>query len=208
MTVRGIAVRLAACLVFTGLGCPAALAMAMAKEPKTFAVGLSSRDQAAIGQIACLDKGSPGVSQLDAWTSTKGSRQLQIDVKCEPHRTEESLPVARFTRCANRAGAWSCDEGYEALQMTLRNSSVVSVVPQGVTPRTAIELVAKAATQTVPPFHGPAIKFLSDTCTVRQESTAAFKGAVNFTIDCTHGKLAMTRDCWEKTCRFFITGGG
>lgn len=206
MTVRGLAVRRAASLVFAGFCCPAALAMATA--PTTFAVGLSSRDQAAVGRIACLDKGSPGVAQLDAWTTTRGSRQMQIDVTCEPHRTEESLPVARFTRCTNRAGAWHCDEGFEALQMTLRDSSVVSVVPEGVTPRTAIELMAKAATQTVPPFHGPAIKFLGDTCTVRQESTAAFKGAVNFTIDCTKGRLAMTRDCWEKTCRFFITGGG
>jgi hypothetical protein len=206
MTVRGIAVRLAACLVLTGLCCPAALAMTT--EPKTFAIGLSSRDQAAVGRIACLDKGSPGVAQLDAWTTTRGSRHMQIDVTCEPHRTEESLPVARFTRCTNRAGEWHCDEGLEAIQMTLRDSSVVSVVPEGVTPRTAIELMAKAATQTVPPFHGPAIKFLGDTCTVRQESTAAFRGAVNFTIDCTKGRLAMTRDCWEKTCRFFITGGG
>lgn len=132
---------------------------------------------------------------------------MQIDVKCEPHGTEESLPVARFTRCSNQKAQWSCDTGYEALQMTLPNASVVSVVPDGVTPRTAIELMEKAARQTVPPFHGPAIKLLGETCTVRQEPTAAFKGAVNFTISCTHGTLAMTRDCWEKTCRYFITGG-
>ncbi|MEY2854239.1 MAG: hypothetical protein RL030_1371 [Pseudomonadota bacterium] len=138
----------------------------------------------------------------------KGSRQISIDVKCAPHRIEESLPVARLTNCSNRTGSWSCDKGNEALQLTLPDSSVVAVVAKGIAPRTAIELVAQAARKSLPPFHGPAIVLLTDTCTVRQEPTAAFKGAVNFTIACAKGTLAMTRDCWEKTCRYFITGGG
>jgi hypothetical protein len=203
---RSIAGRLAAWSLLPALCCAAA--QTSAADGETFPIRLSSRDQAAIGQIACLDRGSPGVAHLNAWTQKKGSRQVKIDVKCEPHGIEESLPVARFSRCSNQAAKWSCEAGYEVLQMTLPNASVVSVVPDGVTPRTAIELMEKAARQTVPPFHGPAIKLLGETCRVRQEPVAAFKGAVNFAISCTHGTLAMTRDCWEKTCRYFITGGG
>ncbi len=173
-----------------------------------FPVQLSSHDRTLLSGIACADSGSAGVDRLDAWTTKRGSSRIEVTLRCKPHATLESLPLARYANCDNLTGVWACDQGRDALMMTLPNASVLAVVPDTVPPATAIEVVREAAELTVPPFHGPALPLLKDQCTVSQRDQAEFKGATHFRLECTPGVIQLTRDCWQDKCRYFITGGG
>lgn len=195
-----------------GLVIAAALAlqpgMADAATPTaSIRVQLSTQDKARIGAAACSGIGSDGAERIEARRNAQTPRSMEADVYCRPHGETESLPLVHVTRCSNGAGTWKCEPGSDASLLSVSKSSTVAVVADGVTLHMAIYLVREAAQLTVPPFHRPASSYMSDKCIVTRATTQAFKGATHFAIDCAHGNLALTRDCWPQGCRVFITGG-
>jgi hypothetical protein len=173
----------------------------------TFPVQLSSHDRGALSRLACASTGAPELDRLEAWTTKRGSGRITVELRCKPHATLESLPLARYVNCDNLTGLWTCGEGRDALMMTLSNASVLAVLPGTVAAHTAIEVVGEAAQLSVPPFHGPALPWLADKCVISQRDAAEFKGATHFRLECTPGVIQLTRDCWQNKCRYFIVGG-
>jgi hypothetical protein len=180
--------------------CSAAAPDAPAKSP----VQLSSRDRGLLAGIAC---GQAGADQFQARTDKRGSSRIEVTVRCKPHATQQTLPVARHVECRNARGSWSCDAGQDAILMTLPDASVLAVVPGTVPARSAIAAVREAMQLTVPPFHAPARSLLKDRCNVSQQEAVEFKGATHFRLECTPGVIQLTRDCWNDKCRYFITAG-
>ena len=89
--------------------------------------------------------------------------------------------------------------------ITMSDDSVLALVSDGVRAAEAIQTVNTVADLSVPPFQNGAIEVLQDQCSIRQLPERLFKGATHFSVDCTGGTLAVTRDCWNGRCRFFIT---
>ena len=87
----------------------------------------------------------------------------------------------------------------------LCGGSVLAVVVEGVRAVEAIQVVNTIADLSIAPFQNGAIEVLQDQCILRQLPKALFKGATHFTLDCMPATVAVTRDCWDKRCRFFIT---
>jgi hypothetical protein len=174
---------------------------------KTYRVQLATRDAQQVGALACARIASSGAERLEASTPRRGSAQVDVAVLCKPHRPEGTTPVARRTTCSNRTGQWKCEPGVDAMLVTLRPQQVVAVIPEGINAPIAVTLVTEANKLTVPPFQNPASWLMNGVCTVSKSSPQEFKGATHFSIDCTGGRLAITRDCWGEKCRYFITAG-
>jgi ribosomal protein L11 len=174
---------------------------------KTYRVQLATRDAQQVGALACAGIASGAAERLEASTLRRGSAQVSVEVQCKSHRVEGATPVAHRTTCSNRTGQWQCEPGVDAMLMTLRPQQVVAVIPDGINAPVAITLVTEANKLTVPPFQNPASWLMVDTCKVSKGAQQEFKGAAHFSIDCTGGRLAITRDCWGEKCRYFITAG-
>lgn len=174
-----------------------------AASPAATEVQLSSRDRAQVTAAACGAGRDAG--QLRAARQGKGSA-VEVTIRCAPHRTEASLPVAHVTTCSSDKGLWHCAPGQDALMVTLGDSPALALVPGAVPARDALYLVAEADKLAVPPFQKPARGWLQGQCTVAQVRAASFRGGTIFDLKCTPGTLLVTRDCWNDRCRFFITG--
>lgn len=143
---------------------------------------------------------------LDTATAREvGASRLVASVLCVAHGKEGEIPVARAAQCEKKAGAWKCAEARDALVMTLYDDSVLALVVEGVRAVEAIQVVNTIADMATPPFQNGAIDVLQDQCVLRQLPKALFKGATHFTLDCMPATVAVTRDCWDNRCRFFIT---
>jgi hypothetical protein len=186
--IRGIAV-LALVVVTAGI----AAAAPAAKVP------LSAQEQKALATAACDTAG------LDVATARSGASGPEASVRCRAHSKEGDVPVARVAQCGKKAGAWKCAPPRDALMVTMYDDSVLALVSEGVRAAEAVQTVSTVAAASVPPFQNGAIEMLQDQCSIRQLPEKLFKGATHFAVDCTGGTLAVTRDCWNGRCRYFIT---
>jgi len=168
-----------------------------------FPAGLSVQDRNLVIKAAC----PAGADRLSAVTRERGARLVEVDVQCTPSRLEGSLPVAHHTTCSNGKGAWHCQEGYDAVQMPMPDSSVVAVTPRGMDFRTAIELVTGALTTTVPPFHDSPRKFLAGSCQVLRRKAVYSEEFQRYSIECSSGGMFVTRVCPGGHCSYFSEGG-
>jgi hypothetical protein len=162
-------------------------------------VVLSAQDQRSIGTSSC------GASGLESATARKVGKLMVASVRCRPHGKEGEVPLARVTSCDKKSSAWTCAPARDALMLKMPDDSVLALVSEGVRSAEAIQTVNTVADLSVPPFQGGAIEVLQNQCSIRQLPEKAFKGATHFSVDCTAGTLAVTRDCWSGKCRFFIT---
>jgi len=190
--VRGMGWRaLAAALVLGVAG------VADAAAPGTLT--LSAQEQklmAASCATAGLDK---------AVARSAGASRVAASVRCRAHGKEGETPVARVAQCEKKARGWTCAPARDALMIPMSDDSVLALVADGVRAAEAIQTVNRVADLSVPPFQNGAIEVLQDQCSIRQLPERLFKGATHFSVDCTSGTLAVTRDCWDGRCRFFIT---
>lgn len=168
---------------------------------------LSNRDRAQIAQLACGGTEAAAVERIDGSFEDPELGTLRAEVRCAPRAVRESLPTALHTRCTNHQGPWRCDAGREAQILTLRDDSRVAVMPEGVRPALALELVREAAALSVPPFHESAVAWLKGRCSVYPSTGTELGGATHYAIDCDAGTLSITRHCWSNGCRHFIALG-
>lgn len=192
-----VAMYLALCLV------PADAAVAAGATP-AIPVQLYARDQALIAALVCTPIGAAAVDNLQAWSSRRGASDVQVHVRCQPHATNYSVPVARQTSCSGTRGSWHCEPGHDVLRVALPDESVLTVVPVQVPLKAAAEAVREAAKLTIRPFYRPAVKVMRGQCTVSSTSTSSMKGAESFAIQCGEALIILTRDCWDGGCRHFI----
>jgi hypothetical protein len=79
---------------------------ALAASPPASQVQLSARDQQRLSGLACTPIGSGGVDAVQA--RRQGAGETVAEVRCQPHATSYSVPVARLASCAGSAGRWQC----------------------------------------------------------------------------------------------------
>jgi hypothetical protein len=163
-------------------------------------IELTKQEQNTIAVQTC---GASGLDVVDARSA--GASRVAASVRCKPHGKEGEVPVARVAQCEKKAGAWKCTPAREALMLTMFDDSVLALVSEGVRAAEAIQTVTTVAGASVPPFQNGAIDVMQDQCTISQLPERLFKGATHFKVDCTPGTLDVTRDCWDKRCRYFIT---
>jgi hypothetical protein len=162
-------------------------------------ITLSAQERKVMAAASCT-------TGLDTATARSvGVSRVVASVRCVAHGKDGEVPVASVAQCQKKAGAWKCDPARDALVMTLHDDSVLALVVEGVRAVEAIQVVNTIADMSVPPFQNGAIDVLQDQCVLRQLPERLFKGATHFTLDCMTGTVAVTRDCWDKRCRFFIT---
>lgn len=174
-----------------------------AESASSQVIALSTRDRNLIVQAACVQPGASDADRVEGLRQ-RGSRPIKVEVECKPHTTAHSVPVARHTTCDNAQGAWRCDPGQDALIVPLPNDTTVPVLPEGVTPLSALEAVREAAKLTIRPFYRPAVNVMKGRCTVGETRTSTSKGMQSFQIRCGETLVVLTRDCWDGQCRYFI----
>jgi hypothetical protein len=192
MTQRAVCIAL---IASAALGIGGALNAAAPAEK----IALSAHDKKLMTAASCAGAG------LDSVVARKESSRTFASVRCESHGKEGETPVARAAQCEKNGGAWTCAPARDALMMKLSDDSVLALISIGVRAPEAIQTLNSVANMSVPPFQNGAIDVLQDQCSIRQLPERAFKGATHFSVECTRGTLAVTRDCWDGRCRFFIT---
>ena len=173
-----------------------------AAQPTGSTVNLAPRDQVRIAELVCKPIGSAGVDVVQARRSR--AREILAEVRCQPHATDYSVPVARIASCTGSAGRWQCTARADALRMTMPDDSVLTVTATDLPLKAAAEAVREAAKLTIRPFYRPALRVLRDACSVARTSTSDLRGAQSFAIRCGEAMLVLTRDCWDGGCRYFI----
>lgn len=186
-----------------GLGLAGAVGAAAATRPAV-PVQLSVRDQGLIAALVCTPIGAAGADDLQAWPSHTGASAIHVEVRCQPHATNYSVPVARQASCSGTRGNWNCEPGQDVLRVALPDEPVLTVIPVQVPLKEAAEAVQEAAKLTIRPFYRPAVKVMRGSCTVSCTRTSSMKGARSFAIHCGEARITLTRDCWEGGCRYFI----
>jgi hypothetical protein len=174
---------------------------------KTWPVTLSQQDRARIVGVACSTAGAAGAESVVASTTRKDSNNISAEVRCKSHATVGKFPVLHYSTCSNAKGTWRCETGYNAVHMTLSNSSVVPVRPMGVTEQVAIEAITEGSKQIVPPFHHPAVDLMRGQCSVSPHPKSPSPEMTLFDITCTGTYMLLTRHCWTGGCRYFISEG-
>jgi hypothetical protein len=183
---------LAACVAL------AACSVAFAATPPA-KITLSAQEQKVMA-AAC------GAAGLDTATPRqKGASGAAASVRCRPHGKDGEVDVARVAQCEKKGGAWKCAPARDALLIPLFDDSVLALVAEGVRGVEAVQVAESVAAMKVPPFQRGAIDVLQGECTLTQLPERLFKGATHFKVDCAAATLELTRDCWDKRCRFFIT---
>jgi hypothetical protein len=174
---------------------------------KTYPVNLSVRDKALVTAAACGSVGVAAAEHLDAYTMVEGSTRISIDVRCKQHTTVGSFPVLRYSSCDNAKGTWRCNSSYDAIHVTLPDSRVLPVVADGVTALLAIEIITEATKLQVPPFHTPATHLMHGECSVSPQPDSPSPEMKLFKIICGTSGMLLTKHCWDKGCRYFISQG-
>src|SRR5690348_252018 len=83
-------------------------------EPSGAPVKLSARDQQRIADLVCTPIGASGVDTVEA--RPHASREIIAEVRCLPHATSYSVPVARLATCTGTTGSWQCSARADALR--------------------------------------------------------------------------------------------
>lgn len=174
---------------------------AQAAASEATPVQLSARDQQRIAGLACTPIGAGGVDTLQARRQAAG---VAAEVRCQPHATNYSVPVARLATCTGSAGRWHCTAAGDVLRMTMPDDSVLSVTATDLPLKDAAEAVREAAKLTIRPFYRPALRVMREACAVSRANASAAAGAVSFTIQCGETLITLTKDCWKGSCRYFI----
>jgi hypothetical protein len=175
---------------------------ALAASPPASQVQLSARDQQRLSGLACTPIGSGGVDAVQA--RRQGAGETVAEVRCQPHATSYSVPVARLASCAGSAGRWQCAATGDVLRMTMDDGSVLSVTAVDLPLKAAAEAAREAAKLTIRPFYRPALQVMRDACAVSRSKAPAAKGVESFTIRCGEAVITLNKDCWNGGCRFFI----
>jgi len=183
---------LAACIALAA--CQAALA---ATPPAR--ITLSAQEQKTMAALC-------GTAGLDSATPRPvGASGAAASVRCRAHGKDGEVDVARVAQCEKKSGAWKCAPARDALLVPLYDDSVLALVASGVRSVEAVQVAETVAGMKVPPFQRGAIDVLQGECTLNQLPERLFKGATHFKLDCVAATLELTRDCWDKRCRYFIT---
>jgi hypothetical protein len=172
-----------------------------------YPVTLSQQDRTLVANTACSTVGAAGAESVVASTAARDSGRISVAVRCKSHATVGKSPLLHYSTCVNARGAWRCEPGYDAIHMTLSNSSVLPVVPKGVTPQLAVEAITEGSKQIVPPFHHPAIDLMRGQCSVAPHPVSPSPEMKLFDIQCTGTYMLLTRHCWTGRCRYFISQG-
>lgn len=163
-------------------------------------ITLSEKDQKVMAGAAC------GAAGLDVATPRSvGASDVAASVRCRSHAKDGETSVAKVAQCEKKGATWKCAPARDALLVTLFDDSVLPVVSEGVRTVEALQVVDTVSGMNVPPFQNGAIDVLQGECTLRQLPERLFKGATHFKLECIPATLDVTRDCWDKKCRFFIT---
>jgi hypothetical protein len=190
------------------LSATTAVAAATAQVAATFPVQLSRQDRGAITRTVCSDAAAPEAERIHASTTKRGAATVQVEVQCRPHRMDGPFPIARRASCSNRTGQWRCDDAHEAAQapVPLTDDPVV-VIPVGLTPRAAAEIVVETSQLLAPPFSEPGRWYYGGECRVGKSSAPAKRGIEPFDLQCKNGRLAVSRYCTNGRCNYFIVSG-
>lgn len=176
--------------------------VAVPAEPSAAAVQIPARDQQRIAELVCTPIGASGVDAVQA--RRQGTRENIAEVRCLPHATSYSIPVARLATCTGSASRWQCRPRGDALRMTLPDDSVLTVTATDLPLKAAAEAIREAAKLTIRPFYRPAVRVMRDACSVARTSTSTRRGTESFAIHCGETKMVLTKDCWDSGCRYFI----
>lgn len=177
-----------------------ALALGVGAATPAPKITLSAQDKRVMESATCAAAG------LDSATARAvGAAGVAASVRCKAHTKDGETPVARVAQCEKKGGSWKCGAARDALLVTLFDDSVLAVVSEGVRTVEAVQVVETVAGMSVPPFQNGAIDVLQGECTLRQLPERLFKGATHFKLDCIPATVDVTRDCWDRKCRFFIT---
>lgn len=176
--------------------------LAAAAAPAASEVLLSTRDQQHISGLICTPIGAGGIDAVQA--RRQGAGEIVAEVRCQPHASSYSVPVARRATCTGSAGRWQCAATGDVLRMTMEDESVLSVTAIDLPLKAAAEAAREAAKLTIRPFYRPALRVMRDACTVSRAVTPASKGVESFTIQCGETLITLNKDCWNGDCRFFI----
>jgi hypothetical protein len=160
-----------------------------------------------ITQAACVDTAAPEAERINAFTARRGAATVQVEVQCQPHRTDGPFPIARRAACSNRTGQWRCEGAHEAAHAVIPHSDAVAVVPIGLTPRAAAEIVVETSQLKAPPFSEPGWWYYGGECRVQRATTSAKSGIEPFDLQCKGGRLAVSRYCTNGRCNYFIVSG-
>jgi hypothetical protein len=168
-------------------------------------VRLSTLDTRLVVERSCKRIGASAAEQVGAFTRKSGSKAIHVRIVCKPHAIEESFPVVHFASCDNKLGIWRCN-GFDALQVKMPDSSILSVIPDGVVARTAVEVVFEAAKLTVPPRQDPALPYLRQKCWVKAPAMQP-DGTEHFDVDCSGSSVVVKRLCSDGPCHYTIVSG-
>ena len=173
----------------------------------TFPVTLGQKDKAQVTTAACSSVGAVAADRLRATSARQGTGRITVEVYCKPHEKIGAFPLFRYNTCRNAAGAWRCDAGLDAIQMTLPDSRPLPVIADGVAPQLAVEIITEGTKLQVPPFHHPAIQLMRGECRVSPHPTSPSPQMKRFDITCENSSMLLTKDCWPGGCRYFIAEG-
>jgi len=182
-------------------------ASAASAATKPVPVTLGQKDKAQITAAACGSVGVTAAERLSAHTTRPGANRITVEVYCKPHAKVGAFPLFRYNSCRNAAGAWRCDAGTDAVQMTLPDARPLPVIADGVAPQLAVEIITEGTKLQVPPFHHPAILLMRGECRVSPHPTSPSPQMKRFDIACEGSSMLLTKDCWQGGCRYFISEG-
>ncbi len=189
------------------LSAAASAAVATTQAGDTFPVQLSRQDRVLITQAVCPDAAAPEAERINAFTTRRGAAAVQVEVQCKPHRMDGPFPIARRAGCSNRTGQWRCEDAHEAAHAAIPESDAVAVIPIGLTPRAAAEIVVETSQLRAPPFSEPGRWYYGGECRVRKATAPVKAGIEPFDLQCKGGTLAVSRYCTNGHCNYFIVSG-
>lgn len=163
---------------------------------------LAARDLQRIAALICTPIGAGGIDAVHA--RRQGTGEVHAEVRCQPHATDHSVPVARAASCIGKAGQWSCSGKADVLRLNMPDESVLSVTATDLPLKAAAEAVQEAAKLTIRPFYRPALRVMRESCSVARTSTSNSTSAESFAIRCGETLIVLTKDCWNGGCRYFI----
>jgi hypothetical protein len=170
----------------------------IASEP----VSLNTSDKSAIAVLVC-SRTSVKSDSFDA-IRILHTKQVYVQVTCEPYGLAEGLPALRVAGCDNTAGRWACNNVSDAVRLRLAENNIVLSHDAHVSVATAVE-IAKFA-MTVRAFNGYDVAaHIFGRCSIGDGQSVPFQGAVSFNFGCEGWMGTITKDCGGKTCRLFFT---
>jgi hypothetical protein len=164
-------------------------------------VSLATRDKAAIVLLAC-NRPLTKNDVLDARRILE-SKQIYVDVTCEPFGLIEDLPTLKIANCDNITGRWACSSA-DAARLRLMGREVLLSYDTRIDFKAALEIAHFAVS--VRSFNGNDVAARIDgRCHVGDGKSVPFDGAVSFDFGCDGWSGTITKDCGGEECRLFFT---